>query len=124
MKRNGLRALGLVFSVVALFSLLSVAVDLDGIVENELVAEISIAAGMNLVDQYIATYTADELAVLAAAGNTPGIKYAAGRALFQLSGGFVPLIALEEADLLALIAAGDQDGRRLCFQQPKQLRKG
>ena len=110
MKRNGLRALGLVFSVVALFSLLSVAVDLDGIVENELVAEISIAAGMNLVDQYIATYTADELAVLAATGNTPGIKYAAGRALFQLSGGFVPLIALEEADLLALIAAGDQDG--------------
>ena len=121
MKRNGLRALGLAFSVVALFSLLSVAVDLDGIVANELIAEISNAAGLNLVDAYIALYTADELAALAATGNTPGIKLAADRALYKLSGGLEPYLAVVPAgednagddvysnlELLTLAAAGNE----------------
>jgi hypothetical protein len=96
MKRNGLRALGLVSCVVALFSLLSVAVDLDGIVANELIAEISIAAGMNLVDQYIADYTVEELESLAAtAGLTPGQAAAVNGALYKLSEGLVPYLAVD-----------------------------
>jgi hypothetical protein len=111
MKRNGLRALALVSCVVALFSLLSVAVDLQGIVDTELVEEINVAAGMNLVNTYIAEYeTVAALAAELALANTPGAVYAFDRAIFKLQGGLIPLIGLEEADLLALIAAGDQDG--------------
>ena len=109
MKRNGLRALGLASCVVALFSLLGMAVDLNGIVANELIEEISNAAGLNLVDAYIADYTVEELTVLAAQGLTPGIRLAADRALFSVNGGLVPLIALDEAALLVLAVAGDQD---------------
>ncbi len=109
MKRNGLRALALASCVVALFSLLGMAVDLNGIVKNELIEEISNAAGLNLVDQYIADYTVEELTGLAAAGLTPGIKLAADRALFKIGGGLIPLIAMEQDALLVLAAAGDQD---------------
>ena len=109
MKRNGLRALGLASCVVALFSLLGMAVDLDGIVANELIPEISNAAGLNLVDQYIIDYTVEELTVLAAAGNTSGIKLAADRALFDISGGLFTLVAMTNEELLALAAAGDLD---------------
>ena len=109
MKRNGLRALVLASCVVALFSLLGMAVDLDGIVANELIPEISNAAGLNLVDQYIIDYTVEELTVLAAAGNTPGIKLAADRALFDISGGLFTLIVMTDEELLALAAAGDLD---------------
>jgi hypothetical protein len=109
MKRNGLRALALASCVVALFSLLGMAVDLNGIVKNELIEEISNAAGLNLVDQYIAKYTVEELTGLAAAGLTPGIKLAADRALFKIGRGLIPLIAMEQDALLVLAAAGDQD---------------
>jgi len=109
MKRNGLRALVLASCVVALFSLLGMAVDLNGIVANELIPEISNAAGLNLVDQYIIDYTVEELTVLAAAGNTPGIKLAADRALFDISGGLFTLIVMTDEELLALAAAGDLD---------------
>ena len=109
MKRNGLRAVVLASCVVALFSLLGMAVDLNGIVANELIPEISNAAGLNLVDQYIIDYTVEELTVLAAAGNTPGIKLAADRALFDISGGLFTLIVMTDEELLALAAAGDLD---------------
>ena len=109
MKRNCLRALGLASCVVALFSLLSVAADLNDIVATELIPEISEAAGLNLVDDYIATYTAEELIDLAANGATPGIKLAADRALFELNGGLIPLVALDDDTLYAMAAAGNQD---------------
>ncbi len=117
MKRNCLRALGLTSCVVALFSLLGMAVDLDGIVANELIEEISNAAGLNLVDQYIADYTVEELTDLAANGLTSGIKLAADRALFKLNGGLLTFIALDDEGvalldddaLLAMAADGDQD---------------
>lgn len=115
MKRNGLRALGLVSCVVALFSLLSVAVDLDGIVADELIAEISIAAGMNLVDQYIADYTAVELEALAAtAGLTPGQAAAVNGALSKL-GGFEALIALDNDALLALAVDSQEAANAYAF---------
>lgn len=109
MKRNCLRALGLTSCVVALFSLLSVAVDLNDIVANELIPEISKAAGLNLVDDYIGTYTVEELIDLAANGSTPGIKLAADRALFAINGGLIPLVTLDEDTLYAMAASGDQD---------------
>jgi len=85
------------------------AVDLGGIVANELVEEISNAAGLNLVNDYIDDYTVEELTVLAAKGLTPGIKLAADRALFKLSGGLIALIVLEDEELLTMAAAGDLD---------------
>jgi len=112
MKRNGLRALGLVTCVVALFSIMGMAVSTDvllGVVNNELITEISNAAGLNLVDYYIATYTADELTDLAANGLTPGIRLAADRALFSLNGGLATYVAMDDETLLAMAAAGNQD---------------
>ena len=115
MKRNGLRALGLASCVVALFSVLSMAVDLDTIVASELIPEISNAAGLNLVEQYIADYTVEELTDLAANGLTSGIKLAADRALFSVNGGLTAVamdadgVKVENDVLLALAAAGDQD---------------
>jgi len=119
MKRNGLRALGLAACVVALFSILGMALSTDtllGVVKNELIPEISNAAGLNLVDYYIATYSVEELTDLAANGLTPGIKLAADRALFEINGGLLTYITLGDdqmfADMDALKAAavaGDQD---------------
>jgi hypothetical protein len=109
MKRNGLRALGLAACVVALFSILGMAVDLVQIATTETVPAISIAAGLNLVEQYKAAYTADELADLAANGQTAGIRIAADRALFELNGGLLPLVELDQDTLYAMAAAGDQD---------------
>jgi len=117
MKRNGLRALGLASCVVALFSILGMAVDLNSIVANELIEEISNAAGLNLVDQYIADYTVEELTDLAANGLTPGIKLAADRALYKLSGELAPYLAVDvvtgeavydNLELLTLAAAGNE----------------
>jgi hypothetical protein len=112
MKRNGLRALGLVTCMVALFSILGLALSdatLIGIVKSELVPEISNAAGLNLVDYYIATYTVEELTDLAANGLTPGIKLAADRALFKINGGLLAYVNLDDDTLLAEAAAGNQD---------------
>ena len=117
MKRNCLRALGLASCVVALFSLLGMAVDLNGIVADELIEEISNAAGLKLVDQYIADYTVEELTDLAAKGLTPGIRLAADRALYKLSGELVPYLAVDlvtdkdvynNLELLTLAAAGNE----------------
>jgi hypothetical protein len=110
MKRNGLRALGLAACAVVLVSLIGFAVvDLYDIVANEPVPEISKAAGFNLVDDYINTYTVEELTDLAANGATPGIRLAADRALFKLNGGLLTLVVLDQDTLYAMAAAGDQD---------------
>jgi len=95
--------------MVALFSLLAMAADVSSIVSSEWIEEISKAAGLNLIDQYIADYTVEELTDLAANGRTPGIRLAADRALFKLNGGLLPLIEMDDDALLALVAAGDQD---------------
>jgi len=117
MKRNGLRALALASCAVALFSILGMAVDLGGIVTTELIEEISNAAGLNLIDLYIADYTVEELTDLAANGLTPGIKLAADRALYKISGGLVPYLAVDAVtgknvysnlDLLTLAATGKE----------------
>ena len=109
MKRNVLWTLGLASCVVAFFSFLSMAVDLNDIVANELIPEISNAAGLNLVDDYVAMYTVEELTDLAANGLTTGIRLAADRALFAINGGLLPLVEMDDDALLALAAAGDQD---------------
>ena len=109
MKRNGLRALALASCVVAMFSMFAVAVDLQGILYNELITEINLAAGLALVDQYIADYTVEELEELVTYGRTPGERLAADRALFTINGGLEPLIALDADALYADAEAGDQD---------------
>jgi hypothetical protein len=109
MKRNGLRALALASCVVALFSILTVAVDVQNILYNELIEEINLAAGLALVDQYIADYTVEELEELVTYGRTPGERLAADRALFEINGGLIPLIGEDADALLALAEAGDQD---------------
>ena len=133
MKRNGLRALALASCVVALFSLLGMAVDLNGIVANELIEEISNAAGLNLVDQYITNYTVEELTDLAAYGLTPGIKLAADRALYKLSGELVPYLAVDAVtgkavynnlELLTLAAAGNEGAAdAFVFRNRKSYKK-
>jgi hypothetical protein len=95
--------------VVALVSLVGFAVDLYDIVANELIPEISKAAGLNLVDDYIDAYTVEELTDLAANGASPGIKLAADRALFKVNDGLIALIFLDQDTLYAMAAAGDQD---------------
>ncbi|MCK5828305.1 hypothetical protein KAH43_07270 [Candidatus Bipolaricaulota bacterium] len=110
MKRNGLRALGLASCVIAMVSFLGMAVDLNAIVaDGDLAAEITNAAGLNLVAEYVAVYTADELADLAANGLTSGIKLAADRALFSIAGGLFWYITIDDDTLYAMAAGGDQD---------------
>jgi len=108
MKRNGLRALGLASCVVALFSFLTMAVDVANIAANELIEEISNAAGLNLVNDYVAKGV-EELNVLAAGNLTPGIALAIDRALFAINGGLLAYIEMTDEELEALAAAGDQD---------------
>jgi hypothetical protein len=91
------------------------AVDVADIAANELIGEISKAAGLNLVDDYVAKGV-EELNALAAGNVTPGIELAIERALFEINGGLLPYITLGEgemfADMDALKAAavaGDQD---------------
>ena len=116
MKRNGLRALALASCVVAMFSILAVAVDLEGILYGELIEEINLAAGLALVDQYIDDYTVEELEELVTYGKTIGERLAADRALFAINGGMIPYITLGEGEmfldqeaLYAAAEAGDQD---------------
>jgi len=115
MKRNGLRALGLMTCAVVLVSLIGfAAVDLNDIVANELIEEISNAAGLALVGDYTLK-TVEELEELAATGRTPGIRLAADRALFILNGREMELFEMDDADLLALAEAGDQDAADMWF---------
>jgi hypothetical protein len=126
MKRNGLRALGLATCVAALFSLIGLAVDVNNIVENELIEEISNAAGLALVGDYTLK-TVEELEELAT-GRTSGIRLAADRALFIVTGREIELFEMEDDALLALAEAGDQDAadmwffhNRADFKRPEKL---
>jgi hypothetical protein len=115
MKRNGLRALGLATCAVVLVSLIGfAAVDVASIVENELIEEISKAAGLALVGDYTLK-TLEELEELAATGRTPGVRLAADRALFVLNEKQMELFAMDDDALLALAEAGDQDAADMWF---------
>jgi len=128
MKRNGLRALGLAACTVTLVSLIGfAAVDLNSIVANELIEEISKAAGLALVDSYTLK-TVEELETLAASGRTPGIRLAADRALYIVTGEEMALFAKTNDELLALANAGDHDAAdmymfkiRTRFVKPTQV---
>jgi len=80
MKFTGLRALVVVACVVALFSMVVVA-NLETIVSDELIPEISAAAGIALAGSYADTMTEAGLVVLAANGRTIGLRTAASGAL-------------------------------------------
>lgn len=117
MKRNGLRALGLTACTVILVSLIGFAQDYSDpayVIENELVEEISQAAGMALVDEYTQK-TVEELEELAETGRTPGIRLAADRALYILNGREMELYAMENDALLELAKTGDQDAADMWF---------
>lgn len=129
MKRNGLRALGLTTCAVVLVSLIGFAVDVNYIVANELIEEISKAAGLALVADYT-LMTVEELEELADTGRTPGIRLAADRALFILNGREMALYDLSNGEgelfdpdseltameqLLALAEVGDQDAADMWF---------
>ncbi len=114
MKRDSLRALGLAACAVVLFSVIGLAVDLNNIVANELIPEISKAAGMALVNDYTMK-SVEELEQLAATGRTPGIRLAADRALFILNGRELELFEMDDATLLDLAKAGDQDAANMWF---------
>lgn len=115
MKRNGLRALGLATCAVLLVSLIGfAAVDVASVVENELIEEISKAAGLALVGDYTLK-TLEELEELAATGRTPGVRLAADRALFVLNERQMELFAMDDDALLALAEAGDQDAADMWF---------
>jgi hypothetical protein len=83
MKLTGLRALVVVVSAVALLSVLSLGAvaNLEDIVSNELIPEISAAAGMALASSYASTMTEAALEDLAANGRTIGLRTAASGAL-------------------------------------------
>jgi len=89
------------------------AVDLEDIVANELITEISNAAGLALVNDYIADYTVEELEEMAETGRTPGLRLAADRALFIVNGREMELYAMEDDALIALAEAGDQDAANM-----------
>ena len=115
MKRNGLRVLGLATCAVVLVSLIGfAAIDLNDIVANELIPEISNAAGLALVADYTLK-TAEELEELEKTARTSGIGLAANRALFILNAREMELYAMEDDALLDLAAAGDQDAANMWF---------
>jgi hypothetical protein len=98
---------------VAVFAVLGLGYtdgDLNIIVQSEFIPEISIAAGANLVDFFLANYDEEELMDLATMGDTPGIKYAATQALKTYRVFINPIedyIAAYTADELMEMAADD-----------------
>jgi hypothetical protein len=117
MKRNGLRALGLVMCTVVSISLIGFAQDLNYIVANELIPEISNAAGLALVADYT-LMTVEELQELEMTARTPGVGLAANRALFILTGREMELYEMEDDALLEL-AKTDQDAANMWFFKNK-----
>lgn len=81
MKLTGLRALVVVMSVIALLSVVGLGANLETIASNELIPEISTAAGMALASSYAATMTEAVLEALAVDGRTIGLRTAASEAL-------------------------------------------
>jgi hypothetical protein len=114
MKRNGFWALGLVMCTVVSISLIGFAQDLNYIVANELIPEISKAAGLALVADYTLK-TVEELEELEETARTAGIELAANRALFILNAREMELYAMESDALLELAKAGDQDAANMWF---------
>jgi hypothetical protein len=96
-------------------------VNVASIISNELIEEISKAAGLALVNQYVTDFAdkLDELEELAAIGRTPGIRLAADRALFILRARELELYGMENDALLALAEAGDQDAADMWFFKNK-----
>ncbi len=87
MNFSRLRALVTLVTIVALFSLIAVGysvAELEAIVGNEWIPEISAAAGMALGSSYAETMTLAELEELAVNGSTIGQRTAAGAALETL----------------------------------------
>ncbi len=84
MKFSVLRALVVMMCAVILIPIIGLGystADLESIASNELVPEISAAAGMALADTYASTMTVDALEDLAANGRTIGLRTAASDAL-------------------------------------------
>ena len=106
MKLSGLRALMVVTCVVALFSMMAVA-DLEHIAANELIPEISAAAGLALASSWAEITTEAQLEDLAVTGRTIGLRTAASEALsilyFAKTG--EELIAILISDLDPMIRA-------------------
>jgi hypothetical protein len=102
MKITGLRALAFVMGAVALISLVGFGVDLEGIVSDELVPEISAAAGIALSSSYASTMTEAELEALAVDGGTIGLRTAASAALA------IQYLDKTEEELMAILK-GDKD---------------
>jgi hypothetical protein len=112
--------------VVALFSLLGMAVNLQGIVDNELITEISLAAGINLVDTYVDTYvTVEALEAELALADTPGAKYAFEQAIFKLTGGIGQYADITKDEAIALGTQNAADAyafyNRAGFAKPQAL---
>jgi hypothetical protein len=97
--------------------MIGLAVNVASIVQNELIEEISKAAGLALVGQYVIDYEdkVEELEELAATGRTPGIQLAADRALFIINGTELTLFEMDDDALLALAEEGDQDAADMWF---------
>ncbi len=105
MKGFGLRTLVILAGAVALFSLVGAAytvTQLEAIATNELVPEISAAAGMALASSYAQTMTAAQLEDLAVNGRTIGLRTAASLALSTL-------YRSKTEDELTAILTGDAD---------------
>lgn len=104
MKSLGLRALVIFAGVVALFSLIGMGytvAQLEDIASNELIPQISAAAGMALASSYAQTKTIAELEDMAANGRTIGLRTAASDAL-------AILYRNKSEDELMAIAGGDK----------------
>jgi hypothetical protein len=97
--------------------MIGLAVNVASIIQNELIEEISKAAGLALVGQYVIDYEdkVEELEELAATGRTPGIQLAADRALFIINGTELTLYEMDDDALLALAEEGDQDAADMWF---------
>jgi hypothetical protein len=84
MNFSGVRVLTLVICAVTLFSLIGMGhtvAELEAIATDELVPEISAAAGIALASDYAKSKTEAELETLAATGATIGLRTAASQAL-------------------------------------------
>ena len=105
MKFSGLRALVVVTCAVALLSVLGLGYtvsSLETIASNELIPEISAAAGMALASSYAETMTAADLEEMAANGRTIGLRTAA-------SGALAILYRAKTEDELMAILTGTSD---------------
>ncbi len=105
MKLSGLRALVVVACAVALLSVLGLGYtvsNLETIASNELIPEISAAAGMALASSYASTMTAAALEDMAVNGRTIGLRTAA-------SGALAILYRTKTEDELTAIITGTAD---------------